>query len=67
MSSGSPAVATPEVHATAAAEAAFARGGNAIDAALAAASTLAVTYPQTCASTLDQSHRLHEPGNAAAP
>jgi gamma-glutamyltranspeptidase len=48
-SSGSRAVATPESHATAAAEEAFRAGGNAIDAALAAAAVLTVTYPHNCA------------------
>jgi gamma-glutamyltranspeptidase len=42
------AVATPHVEATHAAAEAFAAGGNAIDAALAAATTLAVAYPQMC-------------------
>jgi gamma-glutamyltranspeptidase/glutathione hydrolase len=41
-------VATPHVAASEAAAAAFERGGNAIDAALAAATTLAVVYPQMC-------------------
>ncbi|WP_394686097.1 gamma-glutamyltransferase family protein [uncultured Microbacterium sp.] len=39
------AIATPHVDATRSAEQAFARGGNAIDAALAAAATLGVVYP----------------------
>lgn len=39
------AIATPHVDATRSAEQAFARGGNAIDAALAAAATLSVVYP----------------------
>ena len=39
------AIATPHTDATAAGEAAFERGGNAVDAALAAAVTLAVSYP----------------------
>lgn len=43
------AVASPESHATAAAETMFRAGGNAIDAALAAAAVLTVTYPHNCA------------------
>ncbi len=39
------AIATPHADATRSAEQAFARGGNAIDAALAAAATLSVVYP----------------------
>ncbi len=39
------AIATPHADATRSAERAFARGGNAIDAALAAAATLSVVYP----------------------
>jgi gamma-glutamyltranspeptidase len=46
---GTRAVATPERSATAAAEGAFRAGGNAIDAALAAAAVLTVTYPHNCA------------------
>jgi len=42
------AIATPERSATAAGARAFEAGGNAIDAALAAAATLAVTYPHMC-------------------
>jgi oxamate amidohydrolase len=42
------AVATPHTLATEAAAVAFERGGNAIDAALAAATTLAVVYPHMC-------------------
>lgn len=42
------AIATPHVAATDAGRAAFDAGGNAIDAALAAATTLAVVYPHMC-------------------
>jgi gamma-glutamyltranspeptidase/glutathione hydrolase len=42
------AVATPHVAATAAARQAYADGGNALDAALAAAVVLAVVYPHNC-------------------
>ena len=42
------AIATPHTAATAAGLAAFDAGGNAIDAALAAATTLAVVYPHMC-------------------
>ncbi|MDO8212452.1 gamma-glutamyltransferase family protein [Conexibacter sp. CPCC 206217] len=43
------AIATPQLDATAAGVAAFDAGGNAIDAALAAAATLCVTYPHNVA------------------
>ncbi|MEO8477965.1 MAG: gamma-glutamyltransferase [Actinomycetota bacterium] len=42
------AIATPHALATRAGAEAFDRGGNAIDAALAAATTLAVVYPHMC-------------------
>lgn len=42
------AIATPHTVATEAGATAFERGGNAIDAALAAAVTLAVSYPHNC-------------------
>ena len=42
------AIATPHTVATEAGAVAFERGGNAIDAALAAAITLAVSYPHNC-------------------
>ncbi len=44
------AIATPHADATRSAERAFARGGNAIDAALAAAATLSVSIRTTSAS-----------------
>ncbi|HMJ36261.1 MAG TPA: gamma-glutamyltransferase [Baekduia sp.] len=43
------AIATPHREATAAGERAFAAGGNALDAALAAAAALTVVYPHNCA------------------
>lgn len=46
--SSSWAVATPHDSATKAAESVFERGGNAVDAALAAASVLTVVYPHQC-------------------
>ena len=46
--SSSWAVATPHDRATLAAENVFERGGNAVDAALAAASVLTVAYPHQC-------------------
>jgi oxamate amidohydrolase len=42
------AIASPTVLATQAGAAAFEKGGNAVDAALAAATVLAVTYPHNC-------------------
>src|SRR5881409_2536821 len=42
------AIATPSDDATAAGAAAFEAGGNAVDAALAAATTIAVTAPASC-------------------
>jgi gamma-glutamyltranspeptidase / glutathione hydrolase len=42
------AIATPHVNATDAGAVAFERGGNAVDAALHAATTLAVSYPHMC-------------------
>lgn len=45
---GSWAIATPHMPATQAGADAFERGGNAIDAALAAAVTLAASYPHMC-------------------
>ena len=42
------AIASPHTTATEAGAVAFERGGNALDAALAAAVTLAVSYPHNC-------------------
>ncbi|HEX9300238.1 MAG TPA: gamma-glutamyltransferase, partial [Actinomycetota bacterium] len=42
------AIATPHQEATRAGAAAFERGGNAVDAALHAATVLAVAYPHMC-------------------
>ena len=60
------AVATPHTAATRSAEHAFARGGNALDAALAAAATLSVVYPHNVsiggdliALVRDPSGRVH--------
>jgi gamma-glutamyltranspeptidase/glutathione hydrolase len=71
---GSPfAVATPHRPATDAAVAAFERGGNALDAALAAASVLTVTYPHNCALGGDLFALVRSPGgdtvsvNASGP
>jgi gamma-glutamyltranspeptidase/glutathione hydrolase len=67
------AVATPQSDATAAAVAAFEAGGNAIDAALAAAAVLTVTYPHNCALGGDLFALVRLPGgetlsvNASGP
>jgi gamma-glutamyltranspeptidase len=55
------AIATPHVAATAAGRAAFEDGGNAVDAALAAATTLAVVYPHMCGVGGDLFALVHEP------
>ncbi len=55
------AVATPHTLATDAAAVAFERGGNAIDAALAAATTLAVVYPHMCGVGGDLFALVHHP------
>jgi gamma-glutamyltranspeptidase/glutathione hydrolase len=66
-------VATPHRPATDAAVAAFERGGNAIDAALAAAAVLTVTYPHNCALGGDLFALVRAPGgetvsvNASGP
>lgn len=55
------ALATPHVAATEAGLAAFAEGGNAVDAALAAATTLAVVYPHACGVGGDLFALVEEP------
>ena len=55
------AVATPHSLATEAAAVAFERGGNAIDAALSAAATLAVVYPHMCGVGGDLFALVHQP------
>jgi gamma-glutamyltranspeptidase/glutathione hydrolase len=60
------AIASPHTAATRAGAAAFAAGGNAIDAALAAATTLAVTYPQACGVGGDLIAVVHAGGESRA-
>jgi gamma-glutamyltranspeptidase/glutathione hydrolase len=55
------AIATPHVAATRAGTAAFEEGGNAVDAALAAAVTLAVVYPHMCGVGGDLFALVQEP------
>jgi len=55
------AIATPHLEATAAGVSAFDSGGNAVDAALAAASTLAVVYPHMCSVGGDLFALIREP------
>ena len=55
------AIATPHVAATEAGRAAFEAGGNAVDAALAAATTLAVVYPHSCGVGGDLFALVEEP------
>ena len=54
------AIATPHVAATQAGQAAFDAGGNAVDAALAAACTLTVVYPHMCAVGGDVMALVHD-------
>jgi oxamate amidohydrolase len=54
------AIATPHVAATAAGRAAFQAGGNAVDAALAAACVLTVVYPHMCAAGGDVMALIHD-------
>ncbi|HEX6231310.1 MAG TPA: gamma-glutamyltransferase [Actinomycetota bacterium] len=56
------AIAAPHAEATAAGLAAFEGGGNAVDAALAAATTLAVVYPHMCGVGGDLFAVVREPG-----
>jgi len=55
------AIATPHVAATEEGVAAFEEGGNAVDAALAAATTLAVVYPHACGVGGDLFALIEEP------
>lgn len=55
------AIAAPHAEATAAGLAAFDEGGNAVDAALAAAATLAVVYPHMCGVGGDLFALIREP------
>ncbi len=57
------AISTPHTAATEAGAAAFERGGNAIDAALAAAVTLAVVYPHMCGVGGDLFAVVRRPGH----
>jgi gamma-glutamyltranspeptidase/glutathione hydrolase len=57
------AIATPHTAATEAGAEAFDRGGNAIDAALAAAVTLAVVYPHMCGVGGDLFSVVRRPGH----
>lgn len=69
------ALATPHTAATEAGRAAFADGGTAVDAALAACATLTVVYPHMCAMGGDAIALVHAPdgtvtavnGSGAAP
>ena len=56
------ALATPHAAATAAGRGAFAAGGTAVDAALAACATLTVVYPHMCSIGGDAIALLHAPG-----
>src|SRR4051812_21398239 len=58
------AIATPEPQATAAGERVLRDGGNAIDAALAAAAVLTVTFPHNCALGGDMFALVRDPGGA---
>lgn len=60
------AVATPHHEATAAAEHAINEGGNAIDAALAAAAMLAVVYPHQCSLGGDLLAVVREPAGTVS-
>ncbi len=65
QSTGSGAVVTPHLLASEAATRILDRGGNAVDAAIAANATLGVVAPETCGIGGDLFALVHTPGEAA--
>ncbi|NKQ51339.1 tyramine oxidase [Amycolatopsis sp. K13G38] len=66
MSASAVAIAAPHRAAVAAAEESVRRGGNAVDAALAAAAALTVVYPHQCSLGGDLVALVHLPGGAVS-